>query len=310
MPIIHFLPDDKLVGSDPSETILEAALRAGIPHAHDCGGRARCSTCRVLILEGLEHCSQRTGPEEQMARQLRFCPEIRLACQTKVSGDVKLRRIVLDDDDLELTSQLRAHAAPGAIGEEKQLAILFADIEGFTHFAEQLPPYDVVHVLNRYFHKMGRIINDRGGYIDNYMGDGLLALFGLGDEPEPALRAVQAGLEMIRAAGEFEPYLKAIYSTSGFSIRVGIHFGDVVVGAIGSASRKRITAIGDAVNVASRIEEANKASGTHLLISEAVYAQVKDRVVIGRTFRTELRGKSGQFNLYEVTGLIQSNGDG
>jgi adenylate cyclase len=142
------------------------------------------------------------------------------------------------------------------------------------------------------------------------MGDGLLALFGLDDAPEPALRAVRAGLHMIRAAREFEPYLQAIYSLSGFRIRVGIHYGYVVVGAIGSASSKRITAIGDAVNLASRIEEANKAAGTQLLISEEAYAQLGGRAVLGKSFRTELRGKSGQYALYEVTALNQSSGNG
>ena len=104
MPKIACLPDNAQLSVGAGETILEASLRAGIPHAHACGGRARCSTCRIWILEGLEYCSERNEQERAIAGPLRFGPEVRLACQTKVSGDLKLRRLVLDETDLEITS--------------------------------------------------------------------------------------------------------------------------------------------------------------------------------------------------------------
>src|SRR5574341_1214681 len=265
MPHLYYLPDERDVEAHADETILQASLRSGIPHTHVCGGYARCSTCRVLILEGLAHCAPRNAKEQAMAERLRFGPTIRLACQTTVTGDVKLRRLVLDAEDVEVTSQLgSAGTTPGAVGQEKQVAILFADIRGFTSFAETLPPYDVVHLLNRYFYLMGQVIGRHGGYIDNYMG--------------------------------------TLHKRS-FEIGVGVHFGEVVVGAVGAPDKKRVTAIGDAVNFASRIESATKTLSTQFLISEDAYTQVSEQVKVGRRVRVALPGKSGDHALYEVTGL-------
>src|SRR5205823_2021560 len=152
---------------------------AGIPHAHACGGQARCSTCRVQVVDGLDGCAPRTEKERALAIRLRFAPEVRLACQTTVSADVRIRRLVLDQTDVELVDQSEAHGASEPIGEERSLAIMFADIRGFTPFAEPLLAYDVVHALNRYYDEVGRVIAEHHGQIDNYMGDGLLAVFGM-----------------------------------------------------------------------------------------------------------------------------------
>lgn len=307
MPTVFYLPEEMTVDAAPSETILQVSLREGIAHAHACGGNARCSTCRVLILEGLDHCAPRNLKEQSLAERLHFAPEIRLACQTTISEHVRVRRLVLDDEDLQLTDQRSAGALPTSIGEEKKLSILFSDIRGFTPFAEALPPYDVVHVLNRYFHEMGLVIARNGGIIDNYMGDGLMALFGMQDQSDVALRAVKAGLEMLEGIERLRPYLEAIYAKS-FQIGVGIHYGDVVVGAIGAQSLKRVTAIGDAVNLASRIEAANKQAGTKLLISAETYAEVGAQVRVGKTVSLSLPGKTGEYALREVIGLQESHG--
>ncbi len=304
MSRLFYLPDEREVELDIAETILQASLRVGIAHAHACGGNARCSTCRVLILEGLEHCAPRNAKEGELVERLHFSPEIRLACQTTAISYVKLRRLVLDAEDVELTSQLNVEITFDSVGKEKRIAILFADIRGFTAFAEALPPYDVIYVLNRYFHQMDRVINSHGGYIDNYMGDGLMALFGVEDPAGAALRAVKAGLEMLEAVARFKPYLESVYAKS-FQIGIGLHYGEAVVGTIGRL--KRLTAIGDAVNLASRIEAANKEEDTRFLISEDTYALVRDRVRIGRCVHLNLPGKSGFYNLYEIIGTNDPN---
>jgi adenylate cyclase len=304
MPEVFYILERRSVAVDLTETILQASLRAGIPHAHACGGNARCSTCRVAIVEGLDYCDVRNDSEQKLADRLRFTPEIRLACQTTISDNVSLRRLVLDEEDLQLTDQRSVRGAPTSAGEEKRLAVLFADIRGFTPFAEALPPFDVVHVLNRYFHDMGVVIANNGGEIDNYMGDGLMALFGMEHEAGAALQAVKAGLDMLAATERLKPYLEAIYSRS-FQIGIGIHYGDAVVGAIGAQSLRRVTAIGDSVNLASRIEAANKQAGTRLLISEETYNEVRDQVQAGKTIHATLPGKTGEYVLYEVTALVQ-----
>ena len=303
MPSVSYLIEKKRVEAEERETILQVSLRSGISHAHACGGNARCSTCRIFIVEGVDHCDPRNEKEQVLADRLHFTPDIRLACQTTISDDVKVRRLVIDEEDLQLANQLTRGAVLSAVGEEKKLAVLFSDIRGFTPFAEALPPYDVVHVLNRYFHQMGRVITSFGGNIDNYAGDGLMALFGMNDSLEAPLQAVKAGLGMLEAVERLRPYLETIYCKS-FQIGVGVHYGEVVVGEIGAENLKRVTAIGDAVNLASRIESANKQAGTRMLISEETYDEVKGRVNVGRTIRIALPGKSGEYTLYEVATLL------
>src|SRR3954451_19027284 len=111
MPTITYVIDGRVAEIAPGETILQASLRAGIPHAHACGGHARCSTCRVQVVEGLDGCAGRTDKERDLATRLRFAPEARLACQTTVSADVRIRRLVLDQTDVDLVEQSARPAA-------------------------------------------------------------------------------------------------------------------------------------------------------------------------------------------------------
>ena len=302
MPLIRILPDDIEIDSLPGESVLDASLRAGIPHQHLCGGHARCSTCRIEIQHGADRCAPITDAERRIVEQLRFDPALRLACQTTANGPLTLRRLVLDDQDAKLVDQRprQSSADASSAGEECELAILFADIRGFTAFAESRPPYDVVHVLNKYFHVVGQPIERHGGYIDNYMGDGLMALFGLVEnDVSPALRALNAAFGMIEAMESLKSYLRAAFGQS-FDIGIGIHHGTAVVGSVGAIERERVTAIGDAVNVASRIESANKVFGTQILLSQEAYALVSTHVAFVAFHDTTLPGKSGTYRLVEV----------
>jgi len=303
MPAITFLTDNKCVDTAAGETLLDAALRHDIPHTHVCGGIARCSTCRVMIVDGLANCAPRNNREQLLAERLHFGPQIRLACQTAINGDVNLRRLVLDSEDIALTNQMNADKSLISVGEEKLIAVLFADIRQFTHFSETLPPYDVIHILNRYFYRMDKVIHQHGGFINNYMGDGLMALFGLEQTQDAALNAVKAGLDMLEAVEQLKPYLESVYAMS-FNIGIGIHYGEAVLGSVGGQGQRRMTAIGDAVNFASRIEETNKIYGTHLLVSESTYNEVRLYTCVSRQFNNvSLRGKSGNYTLYEIAGI-------
>ncbi|MCC3469749.1 MULTISPECIES: adenylate/guanylate cyclase domain-containing protein [unclassified Microcoleus] len=304
MPQIHYLPDDRAIEIDDDDIILEASLRAGIPHTHACGGSARCSTCRVLIVEGLEFCSPRNSAEDELAQKLRLEPEIRLACQTQVAGGkVILRRLAIDSEDLEtFNDEIAGNLISAPVGQEKKIAILFADIRGFTAFAESLLPYDVIYLLNRYFQKMGYVINRNGGMINNYMGDGFMALFGLENSEKAAEQAVRAGVEMLEELDKLNPYFETLYSHR-LRIGIGIHCGLAVVGNLGAKKNQTVTAIGDAVNFASRIEAANKQVGTSLLISEETYEEIKDLAIVNQCVSVKIPGKSGEYPLYEVVGM-------
>ncbi len=302
MPRISYEPEGYEVEVTSGATILEVSLAAGIPLSNECGGNARCSTCRVRIVEGLEFCSPRSPIEAALAGQIGLDPEVRLACQTTFNGDVQVRRLVLDWEQETLSNAALPETDPCPTCGEKTLAILFSDIRGFTHFSENLPPYDVVHILNRYFHHMGGVITRHGGFIANYMGDGLLALFGLDDVPFPALRAAQCGLEMLSIVERLRPYFEAHHGQS-FDIGIGAHFGEVVVGNVGFDHQKKLTVIGDAVNFASRIESKNKELNTHFLISDDLFAATGNALLVKTSEPLEFRGKTGGYHLHEVVGL-------
>ena len=282
--------NEKAVEVDAATTVLQASLQNGIPHTHVCGGNAKCSTCRILILVGLEHCCPRNEKEQKMADRRNFSLNVRLACQTTIRGDVTLRRLVLDNEDIDLVDGEIMGSAPRSVGEDRRLAILFSDIRNFTTFAEAQLPYDVIHVLNRYFNRVASVINQNHGQIDNFMGDGIMALFGLDNAPNPTLNAVNAGLEMLKQVEAMQPYFELHYKTN-FRIGIGVHYGEVVLGAIG-----------DAVNFASRIESANKEAGTDFLISEDAYAQIRDDAQVGKHFDIKIKGKTGEYSLHEVVG--------
>jgi adenylate cyclase len=302
MPLIYYLPDRKTIEAGDGETLLQAALRAQIPLTNVCGGSARCSTCRVSVIEGQEHCSPRTPEEQAIADMLHLPATVRLACQTVPTGTVKVRRMVEELEDIDFDTLFIEDTEAGAIGKEKDILILFSDIQGFTAFAESLLPYDVIYCLNLHFREMGDIVASHGGRIDNYMGDGFMALFEAEVPEAEALQAVRAGLAMLKRMEELGPYLEELYHRS-FKIRIGLHYGKVVAGNLGHPDHKKKTVVGDAVNLASRIEAANKKAGTNFLISEDTYALVKDRVQVGKRAHVTLPGKSGKYRLYEVTGL-------
>lgn len=301
MPFITYQGEGRTVPAEPDTTLLDAARRAGIPHFHACGGHARCSTCRVLVVEGGASLTPRTEGERAIAARLGFPADVRLACQARARGDVTVRRLVVDEEDRSLALEDLRGDGQRSVGEERRLAILFADLRNFTALSERLVAYDVIHLLNRYFNRVGAVVNAHRGQIDNYMGDGVMALFGLA-RPESAVEdAVDAGLEIIAAVHAMRPYVEAQFQAS-LRAGVGIHYGDVVLGAVGAGERRRLTAIGDAVNLASRIEGANKEAGTEVLISEAAWEVVKDKVEVGRRVEMGIKGKTGVYALYEVVG--------
>ena len=149
---------------------------------------------------------------------------------------------------------------------------------------------------------MREIILKNGGEVNNYIGDAILAIFGLKESRQQILRTVNTGLQMLDAMDEFKKYLKEAYDRI-FDMRIGIHYGEVIVGSVGYGDDKKLTVIGDVVNIASRIESTNKDAGTRLLISENAFSHVKDSLQIDNYLRLKLRGSSNLISLYEVSNL-------
>lgn len=174
--------------------------------------------------------------------------------------------------------------------------VLFADINGFTHLAEKLPPREVNMLLNTFFSQMTDIIFQHGGTLDKYIGDALMAVFGAPmektDDPERAVRAALAMMKTLQAM------MKDMDGSRQFSIRIGINTGRVVAGNIGSQKRMDYTIIGDAVNVASRLESI--AQPNQILVGEETYRRVQDEFTMQSVGSRKLKGRSADLPVYEV----------
>lgn len=296
---IQYLNVDRLIKVDAGESILNASLKANIDHTHVCGGNARCSSCRVLIEKGLENCLPRNEKELTVAAKLGLTPELRLACQTTLSGDITLSKPIQDAIDIEIASLTIAERSENKIGEEMELAILFVDIEGYTTFTESVPAYDLVHSINRYYYLMGKIIRKQNGQIIDYYGDGLFAVFGLTKPETMEHDSITAGMLMQQEVQSFNDYLQK-FLNHRFKIRVGIHRGKSVIGNIGFRSMRKLAVIGDAVNVASHIDGINKELKTYFLVSESVYEKVSNDFSFGKMYEVEIKGKKHKYRVYEV----------
>ncbi len=300
MARITYVPEAAVEEDDLDQSLLEVSIKHGIPLTHVCGGNARCSTCRVLVLENPANFCPRNEKEQELADRRGFQPCVRLACQTHVIGDVTVRPLVIDTRDRALVDIEDQQA----IGREANVAVLFSDIRNFTPFAERNLPYDVIHILNRYFQTHGEAVVANGGYIDKYMGDGMMAVFGLdGDDAEAAcVAALRAAEAMVAALGPINEYVGRFFGET-FHIGIGVHYGPAVVGQIGYPGKRQFTAIGDTVNTASRIESATKECGVTVLVSEAVVKAVGDLLGAGRTFDVRLKGKMEPMQLREFVGF-------
>src|SRR6202047_3363683 len=185
-------PDGRIVEVTPGTSVLEASRLAGIPHASVCAGRGRCSTCRIRV-RGEMHSMDPPAEDEQLVlRRIGATSNVRLACQLRPRGAVEVTPLLPPF----------AHAVDGrrrvdlAQGSEREIAILFVDIRGFTALSEGRLPYDVVFVLNRYFAAMGRAVEAAGVHVDKFIGDGIMALFGIERGAQAGCREALGGARM------------------------------------------------------------------------------------------------------------------
>jgi adenylate cyclase len=157
---------------------------------------------------------------------------------------------------------------PGLRGEERVVSVLFSDIRGFTSWSRRHSPSEVVALLNAYFEAMVPLIEAGGGTVDKYIGDGIMAIFGApDDQPDHAARAVRVAAAMVAQVHDLAP-IWSKHDFEGFRIGVGVATGSAVVGLVGSRRRLDNTAIGDTINTAARVESANKAMNSEILIAE------------------------------------------
>jgi adenylate cyclase len=263
---IHY-PGGRQVAVPVGWTVLEASRSARIPHLSVCGGRGRCSTCRIRVAGDLALQPPASQQELDVLQRIGAARNVRLACQLRPTHDVGVTPLL---QAIIRVSAERSRADALGGGQERQIAVLFADIRGFTRIAENKLPYDVVFLLNRYFEAVGRAVAEAGGVANQYTGDGVMALFGVNTNLETACRqALLASNTMIRGVAELSRELAGELQDP-LRIGIGIHAGSVVVGQIGYGDTHYLTAVGDTVNTASRLEALTKQYGCELVVSDLV----------------------------------------
>lgn len=269
-------------------SVLEASLRFHIPHASVCGGRARCSTCRIRVLGGTENLPPPSAREAFVLDRVgaRGLP-IRLACQLRPQSDIAVIPIFPAGMNADL---LRRGYMPNT-GKERYIVSMFVDMRGSTKMAEARLPFDVVFLINRFLGAVSQAVIDAGGQPNQFVGDGLLALFGLSTDRQAAAR--QALRAAARIAVNVRDLNRQLSSDLPEPIRfgIGIHGGDVIIGDIGFKAHTVFTALGDAVNVAARLQDMTKTLDCQVVVSEEVYAAAGMNENLPQT-TVEIRGRS------------------
>jgi adenylate cyclase len=247
----------------PGATVLETLREHGIPHAAVCGGRARCTTCRVLVTRGLDALPAPEALEAKALARIAATPGMRLACQIRPTADIAVTPLLAAD----------ASAADGTVrggleGRERLITVVFVDLRDSTALAEGKLPYDVLFLLNQFFHAMTQALAATNGHYSQFTGDGLMALYGLASEDPAAgaADAVRGAREMLLRLGELNRKLGDELAAP-LRIGIGIHLGEAITGAMGPPRSQIISAIGDTVNTAARLESLTKDYDCALILS-------------------------------------------
>jgi adenylate cyclase len=261
---------DRQVRVPKGVSVLEACLRFGIPQASVCGGRARCSTCRVRVLGDISGLTPPSGREAHVLDRVGVAanPSIRLACQLRPDCDIGVIPIL----PASMNASLLRKGRRMNIGKERYVVSMFVDMRGSTKLAEARLPFDVVFLINRFLAAVSQAALDAGGQPNQFIGDGTLALFGLEVGAETACR--QALRAAARVAANVEQMNRQMKADLPEPIRcgIGIHGGDVIVGDIGFKEHTVFTALGDPVNVAARLQDLTKSLNCKVVISDEVCA--------------------------------------
>ena len=279
-------------------SILEASLRFNVPHASVCGGRARCSTCRVRVVSDRSVLPRPSGREAFVLARVGASanPSIRLACQLRPQTDVAVIPVLPANIGADFVrNRTRAN-----IGEERYIVSMFVDMRGSTRLAEARLPFDTVFLINRFLEAASRAVIDAGGQLNQFVGDGLLALFGLDVDPATACRQAMRAAAMVASNVEYMNHEFATELQEPIQFGIGIHAGEVIIGDIGFRDHTVFTALGDAVNVAARLQDMTKTLNCTVVISEEVCKNAG--VAPDRLERTDIpiRGRDQPLTVYTV----------
>jgi adenylate cyclase len=279
---------DKKVRVPKGLSVLEASLRFNVPHASVCGGRARCSTCRVRVV------SDRTSLPRPSRREAFVLdrvggadPSIRLACQLRPQTDVAVIPILPPHIGADFVRNRRRIN----IGEERYIVSMFVDMRGSTRLSEERLPFDTVFLINRFVDTACQAVTEAGGQPNQFVGDGVLALFGLEVDRATACRQAVRAASLVAAKVAYLNHQFATEVRDPIQYGIGIHAGEVIVGDIGFRDRTVFTALGDAVNVAARLQDMTKTLECRVVLSEEVASAAAIALGSLKRHRVEIRGR-------------------
>jgi adenylate cyclase len=285
----------RLITAPVGRSILEAIRDEGLPHASVCGGRARCTTCRVRIGEGLAALPPASALETQALSRIDAPPNVRLACQTRPLRDVAVTPL------LPAGAGADAARRPGAAqGRERPIVAMFVDLRGSTRLAEERLPYDVVFLINQFFAEMYEALRATGGYYAQFRGDGLLALYGLETELPAACRQALAGAAQMQSRLEALNHSFAADLGEPLKIGIGVHAGVAIVGTMGPPEAPIYSAIGDNINIAARLEGMSKAYGCVLVVSADTLREADADPGDAPLHQVKVRGRESRLAVYAV----------
>lgn len=237
-----------------------------------------------------------------MLSRIRAAPNVRLACCASVLAAVEVQPLLTTQDASEKTL---ARSDEFSFGRDMDIAILFADLRGFTQLSENKLPYDIVFMLNQYFQQMGRAIEHQGGHIDKFIGDGVMALFGMHtDLSSGCLSAIQAAQSMERELEALNDRL-AMDLNEPLRMSIGIHCGHVIVGRMGYGRTIGLTAVGDPVNTASRLEGMTRELRCNLVVSEDVLKQTEILSEGLSSHEISVRGRQAPLKVYALQSAVE-----
>jgi len=271
-------------------SVLEASLRFNVPHASVCGGRARCSTCRIRVLSDLSVLPEPSPREKFVLTRVGAGrdPAIRLACQLRPQADISVVPLLPPNIGSDFVRN-RQRINPG---RERYIVSLFVDMRGSTRLAEGRLPFDVVFLINRFLAAASQAVAEAGGQPNQFLGDGMLALFGLDADPETACRQAIRAATLIATNIQRMNQQMANDLSKPIEFGIGINGGEVIIGDIGSRTRTIFTALGDPVNVAARLQDMTKTLNCQVIISDEVYGTAGlDGDALART-EVPIRGRN------------------
>jgi adenylate cyclase len=255
----------RIVRMPRGSTVLEASRSFHIPHASMCGGRARCSTCRVRVTAGADVCPPAAADERATLDRIGAPPDVRLACQLRPQGDISLIPLVR-------TERADYRAAAPQRGAEREIVVLFCDFLNRADLARDHLPQDLLYVLTLYVEAVETTIRAAGGTLSYIQADSICALFGL----DAGLG--QAARQALQAAGAIDQVLADLNDRLGrqwdcrAKIAVSIHAGRAVVGEVGASEPPVVMAVGQLMDVANELRKSAAAHGKPFAISQPVYA--------------------------------------